>query len=122
MHYRDRVPASLPQKSTVTGTVRHLPTLCRELVVAARDHRMLVERVARDEARLNEALSRLADVEDVVRGLGESVDRMHQTLVEADPAMALDIVTSVRDDVRTLLVTVAEQANVVRDQLAAPTP
>jgi hypothetical protein len=54
----------------------------------------------------------------VVRGLGESVDRMHRTLVDADPQMALEIVTSVRDDVRGLLVTVAEQANLVRDQLA----
>jgi hypothetical protein len=35
--------------------------------------------------------------------------------------MALDVVTAVRDDVRSLLVTVAEQANVARDELSAPT-
>jgi hypothetical protein len=121
VHYRDRVPSSAPQPSTITGTLRHLPTLCRELVVVARDHRLLVERVNRDEAAVADALVRLANVEDIVRGLGESVDRMHRTLVESDPAMALDIVTAVRDDVRSLLVTVAEQANVARDELSAPT-
>ena len=121
MRYVGRVPSSLPQPTTVAGTLRHLPSLFRELVVVARDHRLLVDRVSRDEARLNEALVRVEHLENVARGLGESVDRMHQTLVEADPAMALEIVTAVRDDVRSLLVTVAEQANLVRDQLAAPT-
>jgi hypothetical protein len=119
VHYRDAVPSNPQQPGTVTATLRNLPTLLRELVVVARDHRLLVERTNRDEARLSDAIERLAHLENVVRGLGESVDRMHQTLVESDPAMTLDVVTSVRDDVRALLVSVAEQANLVRDQVTA---
>ena len=103
------------------GNLRRLPSLGQELVVMAKDHRLLVEQVRRDEQRLNEVAARLVAAEDQVRGIGESVDRLHQTLVEADPHMAYEIVTSVRDDVRSLLVEVTEQSNLARDQLVART-
>ena len=96
--------------------IRHLPATSRELMALSRDHRTLVEQVRRTETQMNELSQRTRHTEDVVRGVSESVDRLHATLMEADPRQAIDIATAVRDDVRALLVEVAEQANLLRDR------
>jgi len=101
---------------SLAAAIRHLPATSRELVTLGRDHRTLVEQVRRTESQLNDLSQRTHHVENLVKGVSESVDRLHATLVEADPRQALDIVTAVRDDVRSLLVEVAEQANLARDR------
>jgi hypothetical protein len=105
------------------STLRRLPTFTHELQLFLRDHAVLSEQVRRHEATLLNHGERLVNVENHLRGLSEQVDRLHQTMTEADPHMAYEIVTSVRDDVRALLVEVTEQANQLRDRLVAtPAP
>jgi len=106
----------------MVGTLRRLPTFTRELQLFLRDHAVLSEQVRRHEATILNHGERLVNLENSVRGLSDSVDRLHQTMTEADPHMAYEIVTSVRDDVRSLLVEVTEQANEVRDRLVATPP
>jgi hypothetical protein len=81
-----------------------------------RDHRVL--------------LATVRELQDQVEGLHRSIERMHQTLADADPQLALDIVTQVRDDVRGLMIEVTEQLNLeagaprstVADSTEAPAP
>lgn len=101
------------------AAVRNLPAMRHELTVLTRDHRALVEQVRNAEALVAELAQRTRHAEDGVRGVEESVERLHRTLVEADPRLALDIATSMRDDLRKLLVEVTEQANLVRDHAMA---
>lgn len=108
--------ADTPRLRSFASALRHLPSTSRELITLGRDHRVLVEQMRRTETQLAELTQRMQRNEDLARGVSESVDRLHATLVEADPRQALDIVTAVRDDVRTLLVEVAEQANLLRDR------
>lgn len=56
-------------------------------------------------------LTEFQQLRDLANGVQQTVDRMHQTLVDADPQLALEIVTAVRDDVRSLLIEVTEQLN-----------
>ena len=96
---------------SLLGSIKRLPATDRELRVLLRDHRQLVEQVRRDQQRLEDAEHALRHAAAQVQGVQEAVDRLHATISEADPQMAYDIVLAVRDDVRTLLVQLTEQAN-----------
>ncbi|MCC6226242.1 MAG: hypothetical protein IT195_07540 [Microthrixaceae bacterium] len=98
------------------AAIRHLATTRHEMIALARDQRALVQQVRDAEQTIDDLAQRTRHAEDLVAGLDASVERMHRTLVESDPRMALDIATAVRDDVRTLLVEVTEQANLLRDR------
>jgi hypothetical protein len=72
----------------------------QRLAVLEKDHRLLVDQVARITAaagHLEEISAQLASI--------------HRTLADADPQMAYDIITAVRDDVQSVLVEVTEQSN-----------
>lgn len=101
------------------AALAYLPRTRAELLTLSRDHQALVAQVRRFEERSAELLQRTEHAEAIVAGLDAAVERLHATLVEADPRQALDIVTAVRDDVRALLVEVAEQANLQRDRAGA---
>jgi len=94
------------------GTIRDLPTIRQRLELLEKDHHLLVNQVRVAEGRLNEVTASL----EIITA---QVTSIHETLVEADPRMAYDIVTAVRDDVRNVLVEVTEQSNRVADALAS---
>jgi hypothetical protein len=62
-----------------------------------RDHRML--------------LATVHELQEQMGSVHRSIERMHQTLADADPQLSLEIVTQVRDDVRALMIDVTEQLN-----------
>ena len=117
---------SLPMPSesstfrSLASTLRHLPSLRAQLVTLTKDQRVLVQQVREVEDRLAEMTHRLQHAEDRANGVEEALARLHQTLVDADPQLAMEIVTAVRDDVRTLLVEVTEQANAASAALLSP--
>ena len=104
------------------SAARHLPSILQQSTHVARDHQLLTEQVRRDEDALRELTQRVGHLEDRVASAVAALDRMHQTLVDADPRMAYDVVTAVRDDVRSLLIEVTEQSNLAASRRARPAP
>jgi hypothetical protein len=82
---------------SVIGAVKALPDTRRRTIVLEHEHQAILA-----------AVNAFADQVDRNE---QAINRMHQTLVDADPQRALDIVTQVRDDVRAFLVEVTEQLN-----------
>ncbi len=82
------------------GSVRDLPLLRDRLEVLERDQRVLGEQMT----RMSAAAAQL-------EAISAQLSSIHRTLEEADPQMAYEIITAVRDDVRTLIVEVTEQSN-----------
>jgi hypothetical protein len=105
------VPSNTSPLRSAVASFRALPGLRHQVLAARREYDQLVQQSRRDSQALAELTVRVSHAENQIAGILESIERMHQTLVEADPHMAYDIVTAVRDDVRALLVEVTEQAN-----------
>jgi len=80
----------------------------QRLEVLEKDHRLLVDQVA----RISAAAGHLEEI-------SAQLSSIHRTLADADPQMAYEIITAVRDDVRSVLVEVTEQSNRVSAALVA---
>ena len=93
------------------GSARDLPSIRQRLEVLEKDHRLLLDQVRLDEDRLAQVTATANDAASRLRDVSAQLESVHRTLAEADPQLAYEIITTVRDDVRSLLVEVTEQSN-----------